>query len=248
LIHSESKEIQYIAETQKLTLPVLDLARENDEFRKVLWRGDKTQLVLMAIPAGDEIGETECDVAVGDVSIEHGTCHQVRGRRGRMIPSKVDSVIIGAGIARLSAFREVRRYTDDFLLVNDGHWGTTCAAVGCMPSKALIEVANAFHRRSAFDAFGIRGAEGLRADIPAVLTRVRRMRDAFVKGPESVPEKLGDRALSSRKACAARGAILLRGRQARVSRICRTARRSGMMRWTDAGSAHNGMTGTHGNG
>jgi transposase len=41
----------------------------------------------------------------------------------------------------------VRRYTDDFLVVNDGHWGTTCAAVGCMPSKALIEAAHAFHRR-----------------------------------------------------------------------------------------------------
>ena len=36
--------------TQKMTLPIVDLARENDEFRKVLWTGDKTQLVLMAIP------------------------------------------------------------------------------------------------------------------------------------------------------------------------------------------------------
>ena len=111
---------------------------------------------------------------------------------------KVDTVIVGAGSAGLSALREVRRYTDDFLLVNDGHWGTTCAAVGCMPSKALIEAANAFHRREAFDEFGIRGANGLHADIPAVLARVRKMRDQFVKGPESVPEKLGDRAVSGR--------------------------------------------------
>lgn len=111
---------------------------------------------------------------------------------------KVDTVILGAGSAGLSALREVRRYTDDFLLVNDGHWGTTCAAVGCMPSKALIEAANAFHRRGALDEFGIRGADDLRADIPAVLARVRKMRDQFVKGPESVPEKLGDRAVSGR--------------------------------------------------
>jgi len=111
---------------------------------------------------------------------------------------KVDTVIVGAGTAGLSALREVRRYTDDFVLVNDGGWGTTCAAVGCMPSKALIEAANAFHRRNGFDAFGIRGAEELRVDIPAVLARVREMRDGFVKGPEAVPEKLGKRAISGR--------------------------------------------------
>jgi dihydrolipoamide dehydrogenase len=111
---------------------------------------------------------------------------------------KVDTVIVGAGSAGLSALREVRRYTDDFLLVNDGHWGTTCAAVGCMPSKALIEAANAFHRRTSFEEFGIRGAEGLRADIPSVLARVRKMRDQFVAGPQEVPDNLGKRAISGR--------------------------------------------------
>ena len=111
---------------------------------------------------------------------------------------KVDTIIVGAGTAGLSALREVRRYTDDFVLVNDGHWGTTCAAVGCMPSKALIEAANAFHRRHDFDEFGIRGAEAVRADIPAALARVRKMRDGFVKGPKAVPEQLGARAISGR--------------------------------------------------
>ena len=45
-----------MSETRKLSLPIVTLARENDEFRKVLWTGDKTQLVLMAIPEGGEIG------------------------------------------------------------------------------------------------------------------------------------------------------------------------------------------------
>lgn len=115
-----------------------------------------------------------------------------------MEPTKTDTVIVGAGSAGLSALREVRRYTDDVLLINDGHWGTTCAAVGCMPSKALIEAANAFHRRHALDAFGIRGGDGLSADIPAVLDRVRVMRDGFVEGPRSTPDKLGERAISGR--------------------------------------------------
>ena len=112
--------------------------------------------------------------------------------------TQTDTIIVGAGTAGLSALREVRRYTDDFLLVNDGYWGTTCAANGCMPSKALIEAANAFHRRDAMDSFGIRGTEALHADIPAVLAHVRKLRDSFVAGPESVPSTLGDRAISGR--------------------------------------------------
>jgi dihydrolipoamide dehydrogenase len=124
---------------------------------------------------------------------------------------KVDTVIVGAGSAGLSALREVRRYTDDSLLVNDGHWGTTCAAVGCMPSKALIEAANAFHRRGALEEFGILGADGLRADIPAVLARVRKMRDGFVKGPEAVSDKLGDRAISGRARLLGAGELEVNG-------------------------------------
>ncbi len=126
---------------------------------------------------------------------------------------KVDTVIVGAGTAGLSALREVKRYTDDFLIVNAGHWGTTCAAAGCMPSKALIEAGNAFHRRHVFEGFGLRGAEALRADIPAVLTRVRALRDGFVKGPAAVPEKLGERALQGRARLAGPGAVEVDGRR-----------------------------------
>ena len=45
-----------MSKTSLLTLPVARLARDNDEFRRVLWAGDRTQLVLMAIPEGGEIG------------------------------------------------------------------------------------------------------------------------------------------------------------------------------------------------
>ncbi|MGS4948207.1 FAD-dependent oxidoreductase [Meridianimarinicoccus sp. RP-17] len=123
----------------------------------------------------------------------------------------MDPVIVGAGSAGLSALREVRRYTDDVLLVNDGHWGTTCAAVGCMPSKALIKAENAFHRRGALEELGVRGADGLRVDIPAVLARVRKMRDGFFKGPESTPDKLGDRAVSGRARLLGPGRVQLNG-------------------------------------
>ena len=38
-----------------------------------------------------------------------------------------DVAIIGAGTAGLSALREVRKKTDNFVIINDGPYGTTCA-------------------------------------------------------------------------------------------------------------------------
>lgn len=125
----------------------------------------------------------------------------------------VDTVIVGAGTAGLAALREVWRYTEDFLLINDGHWGTTCAAVGCMPSKALIEVANAFHQRKLFPQFGLRGADTLEADLPAVLAHVRRLRDGFVAGPESLPNELGKRAVQGRARLQGPGCIEVNGQK-----------------------------------
>ena len=106
---------------------------------------------------------------------------------------KVDVAIVGAGTAGLAALREVRGRTDNFVLINAGSYGTTCARVGCMPSKALIAAANAFHARTKLEEFGIRGASGLRADIPAVLRRVRSLRDEFVSGVLKATEDLGAR-------------------------------------------------------
>lgn len=111
---------------------------------------------------------------------------------------RLDVIIIGAGTAGLAALREVRQRTSRFLIVNDGPWGTTCARVGCMPSKILIEAANAFHRRHAFDELGLRGAAGLTADIPAVLKRVRALRDEFVASTLEVTENLGEAGISGR--------------------------------------------------
>lgn len=109
----------------------------------------------------------------------------------------LDVVIIGGGSAGLAALREVRKRTDRYLLVNDGPWGTTCARVGCMPSKMLIEAANAFHARRKLYTFGIRGGDKLSVDLPAVLARVRKLRDEFVAGTLQ-STKSDDRVVSGR--------------------------------------------------
>jgi len=109
-----------------------------------------------------------------------------------------DVAIIGAGSAGLSALRVVRKQTDNYVLINHGSYGTTCARVGCMPSKALIEAANAFHLRNTLDAFGVSGAENLTVDIPAVLKRVRRFRDGFVAGMLKLTDEVKDHRITGR--------------------------------------------------
>jgi len=56
-----------------------------------------------------------------------------------------DVAIIGAGTAGMSAWRAARAHTERVVLIEGGPYGTTCARVGCMPSKLLIAAAEAAH-------------------------------------------------------------------------------------------------------
>ena len=93
---------------------------------------------------------------------------------------EVEVAIIGAGSAGLYAMSQIKRFTDDFVLIDGGELGTTCARVGCMPSKVLIQIAEDFHRKSIFDREGIEGKEHLSIDIPEAMEYVQDMRDTFV--------------------------------------------------------------------
>ncbi len=95
---------------------------------------------------------------------------------------KVKACVVGAGSAGLFSLGQLRKHTGDFVIVNSGPLGTTCARVGCMPSKVLIQAAEDFHSRKHFAATGISGGKGLSVDIPEVLRHVRAMRDIFVGG------------------------------------------------------------------
>ena len=104
---------------------------------------------------------------------------------------KVNIAVIGAGSAGLTAYRSARKYSDSVLLIDPGPLGTTCARVGCMPSKLLISAADAAWNMQHASTFGIT-ARQVHVDGVAVLERVRQMRDRFVakvlKGMESIPE------------------------------------------------------------
>ena len=91
---------------------------------------------------------------------------------------QVDVAIIGAGTAGLTARRAAEKEGADAVMIDPGPYGTTCARVGCMPSKLLIAAADAaWHARHA----GIFGVDAeVRVDGPRVMQRVRAERDRFV--------------------------------------------------------------------
>ncbi|WP_222565690.1 dihydrolipoyl dehydrogenase [Novilysobacter antarcticus] len=111
---------------------------------------------------------------------------------------RVRIAILGAGTAGLTALKEARRYTDDVLLINHGPYGTTCARVGCMPSKALIEVAHTYSRREWLGTVGIDGTAGMTPDLRAVMAHVRELRDRFTAGSIEIADDLGDRSIHGR--------------------------------------------------
>lgn len=77
---------------------------------------------------------------------------------------KIDVAILGAGTAGLSARKEVARWTDNYRVFDGGDLGTTCARVGCMPSKAFIQLAHES-----------------RLETRELMERVRELRDRFVR-------------------------------------------------------------------
>lgn len=93
---------------------------------------------------------------------------------------QVDVAIIGAGSAGLFALSKVRQATDSYVLIDGGELGTTCARVGCMPSKVAIQVAEDFHRRTLFNRMGIEGSDMLSLNREDAMEYVQDLRDVFV--------------------------------------------------------------------
>jgi dihydrolipoamide dehydrogenase len=95
---------------------------------------------------------------------------------------KVDVAVIGAGTAGMAAYRAARQAGKQVVLIEGAGFGTTCARVGCMPSKLLLAAANGLHDAKAQAPRGIEGTHALEANSEHVLAYVRRERDHFVKG------------------------------------------------------------------
>lgn len=91
-----------------------------------------------------------------------------------------DVVIIGAGSAGLAARKEISRQTSNYLVVDSGPLGTTCARVGCMPSKVLIEAANIYSQSEKLTQIGVINYKKPVLDGKALMNHVRTLRDKYV--------------------------------------------------------------------
>lgn len=104
---------------------------------------------------------------------------------------EVEVAIVGTGTAGMTAYRAALEHTQNIVTIESGLYGTTCARVGCMPSKLLIAAAEVSHTIDQAALFGI--------DIAAkqvhgerVMQRVRSERDRFVGFVEKAVEKWPD--------------------------------------------------------
>jgi len=104
----------------------------------------------------------------------------------------VDVAVIGAGTAGLAAYRAAVAAGRRAVLIEAGPHGTTCARVGCMPSKLLIAAGEAAHGPQKWPEFGLRLEGSVAIDGKAVMARVKRERDRFVgfvlEGVDAIPE------------------------------------------------------------
>lgn len=94
------------------TNDVMKLAEENENFRQVLFTTERSQLVLMSIPAGEEIGEETHDgvdqvlafvAGEGDAVIE-GKSFSVRAGSVVVVPSGTRHNFIATGGSPLKLY------------------------------------------------------------------------------------------------------------------------------------------------
>jgi dihydrolipoamide dehydrogenase len=90
---------------------------------------------------------------------------------------RTEIAVIGAGTAGGTAFSEIKRAGRSAVLIDRGPLGTTCARVGCMPSKAAL---HAGHRWDALRALGGAAPGGQRA--PDLWREAMATRDLLAAG------------------------------------------------------------------
>ncbi|WP_434034113.1 dihydrolipoyl dehydrogenase [Cupriavidus sp. a3] len=109
-----------------------------------------------------------------------------------MTTIQTDVAVIGAGTAGLAAYRAAIAAGKRAVIIEGGPYGTTCARVGCMPSKLIIAAAEAAHELRHTAPFGVHVDGQVRIDGREVMARVRGERDRFVgfvvRGVENIPE------------------------------------------------------------
>lgn len=123
---------------------------------------------------------------------------------------EVDVAIVGAGTAGLNAHRAAQKAGKSALLIDPGPHGTTCARIGCMPSKLLIAPANRAHLARTAGTLGVDAEVSIRGR--DLMERLRRHRDRFVGGVlKTINQRRRDDMLLEGKAHFVEGGVLAVG-------------------------------------
>lgn len=125
--------------------------------------------------------------------------------------------VIGAGTAGLTAFHEVRRAGREALLIDHGPLGTTCARVGCMPSKAVLHAA---HKWSILRELA--GAQPAVASVTAddLWREALAMRDTLAEGAaKRTRQGAGDQLLMATARFVGPGELDVGGRRVRAKAV-----------------------------
>lgn len=91
---------------------------------------------------------------------------------------KVDVAIIGAGTAGITAFHAIKAAGKQVVLIDRGPLGTTCARVGCMPSKAALHAGMRWMTAKQLPAGAALSEQGPHA----LWAHARQTRDALASG------------------------------------------------------------------
>lgn len=118
---------------------------------------------------------------------------------------KYDVIVIGAGAAGLGCSGVANFLGLKTLLVekNEGNFGGDCTNSGCVPSKALIHIANKFHQARQASGFGLQVSG--QADMKEVLAyihdkqrQIRQAEDASALRAKGIDVLIGEATFSGR--------------------------------------------------
>lgn len=125
-------------------------------------------------------------------------------------PITTEVAVIGAGTAGAVAFREITRAGRSAVLIDRGPLGTTCARVGCMPSKAAL---HAGHQRALLGQLAA-SAKDAGAAAEALWSQARATRDMLAQGAaQRTRAAAGDRLLMGGARFVAPGELDVDGRR-----------------------------------
>ena len=118
---------------------------------------------------------------------------------------RADVIIIGSGQAGVPLAADWANEGKRVVLFERGALGGSCVNYGCTPSKALLGAAHAAGRARQAEKLGIHA--DLRIDFPAVMKRVREIREQWRSGVEKRLEKAKVRVVAAEASFAGLGKV-----------------------------------------